>query len=134
MSKNIHTPRSTRRGQLLIEFAVCIPALALLVFGAIEFSGYVSLRDSADMAGLEGARQAAMIAATEEEAREAAEQVLKSHGVKQYEVSFSPPIDGAERGDTIECFVEVPIRANSRLLGRLSSDRQIVSQAFMVKQ
>ncbi|QDT61019.1 TadE-like protein [Stieleria bergensis] len=134
MFKTTLVQPAKRRGQLLIEFAVCIPALVLLVFGAIEFSGYVSLSDSANMAGLEGARAASLVAATEQEARQAAEQILQAHGVKQFQVSFSPPLESADRGDTIECFVEVPIRDNSRLLGRLSSDRQIVSQAFMVKQ
>ena len=49
--------RGERRGVAAVEFAVCLPVIILLVFGAIEASSFIFLKQSLNVAAYEGIRE-----------------------------------------------------------------------------
>ena len=52
--------RRSRRAVAAAEFAVCLPILVLLVFGSIEASSFIFLKQALSVAAYEGAREAAL--------------------------------------------------------------------------
>ena len=52
------TTRSNRRGIAAVELAVCLPVIVLLVFGSIEASSFIFLKQSLNVSAYEGIREA----------------------------------------------------------------------------
>ena len=53
-SKQCKRHRRTRRAVAAVEFAVCLPVIIMLVFGAIEASSFIFLKQSLNVAAYEG--------------------------------------------------------------------------------
>ena len=53
--------RRRQRGMAAVEFAVCLPVLVLLVFGAIEASSFIFLKQALTVAAYEGVRETVRI-------------------------------------------------------------------------
>ena len=61
ISKQRSQHRATRRGVAAVELAVCLPVIILLVFGAIEASSFIFLKQSLNVAAYEGIRESIRI-------------------------------------------------------------------------
>ncbi len=100
-----------RRGAITVEFALCLPVLLLIFFGAYEFCRANMLRHSADNAAYEGARRGIVPGATADEVRDSAQMVLDWVGAKGATIDVQPATITEETPE-VTVTVEVPISAN----------------------
>lgn len=118
-----------------MEFAVCLPVIILLVFGSIEASSFIFLKQSLNVAAYEGIREAIRTGSSDADAVERVERVLNSRFVRDYAVEFpnGNPRD-TPRGDEVVVLVSAPTQTNSPLAGQFVANRQLVSRVVMVKE
>jgi Flp pilus assembly protein TadG len=79
-----------RRGTTTVEFAICLPLVLLLFFGALEFSRINMLRHTIAQAAYEGARRGIVPGATADQVRTAATDVLDSISATSYTIDVVP--------------------------------------------
>ncbi len=126
---------SSRRGTAAVEFAVCLPVLVLLVFGSIEASSYIFLKQSLTAASYEGVREAAKSTSTEETALATATSILESRSVRDFQISFPEgDIANVPRGEPITCEVTAPTQTNSPLAGGFVPNRILTARIVMLKE
>ncbi len=122
-----------RKGIAAVEFAVCLPVIVLLVFGAIEASSFIFLKQSLSVASYEGIREAAKDGGTLGTATARAEAILNSRGVNDFNVDFPNGVDLA-RGQNIICEVTAPTQTNSPLAGQFIANRDLTARVVMLKE
>ncbi len=123
-----------RRGSAAVEFAVCLPVLVLLVFGSIEASSFIFLKQSLHVACYEGVREACKTASTDASARRKAASILESRRVNDFEIRFPGGIEGIARGETIACEISAPTGTNSPLAGDFLPARVLTARVVMLKE
>lgn len=129
------TRREGRRGVAAVEFAVCLPMIVLLVFGAIEASSFIFLKQSLAVAAYEGAREAARNTSTTDDATDRAENILSSRTVNDFQISFpNGDVASMARGEKLVCEVSAPTQTNSPLAGQFVTNRILISRVVMVKE
>ena len=127
--------RGRRRGVAAVEFAVCLPVILLLVFGSIEASSFIFLRQSLNVAAYEGAREAIRVGATNSDATRSVDSILTSRRVRDFQVSFPNGESGiAQRGEEIVIEVTAPTSPNSPLAGQFVANRNLTARVVMVKE
>ncbi len=130
------TNRNTkRRGVAAVEFAVCLPVIVLLVFGAIEASSFIFLKQSLNVAAYEGIRESIRADSNSSNGVNRAENILDSRNVQDFSIAF-PDGDsaGASRGDEIVIEVSAPTSSNSPLAGQFVTNRVLTARIVMVKE
>ena len=134
MSRRKKTNKN-RRGAAIVELAICIPIIALIVYGSIEASSFVFLRQAMVQASYEGIKVAADPDATTENARNAAMQVADARGFEDVTVEFEPSnIEDLERGTVITIIVSAPGNANTAFPFEMFNNRSVSASATMVKE
>ncbi len=124
-----------RRGVAAVEFAVCLPVIVLLVFGAIEASSFIFLKQSLHVAAYEGVRNAIRLGSDNAQATNSAQNILTSRNVRDFQVSFpNGDASKADRGDEIVIEVSAPTSTNSPLAGRFVTNRMLTARVVMVKE
>ena len=126
--------RRDRSGIAAVEFAVCLPVIVLLVFGAIEASSFIFLKQSLNVACYEGVREAAKSGGTDADAETRAQAILNSRGVNDFEIRFPEGVDALSRGDQVVCEVSASARTNSPLAGEFIEDRTLTARVVMLKE
>jgi len=130
-----HSLRSNRRGVAAVEFAVCLPVLALLVFGAIEASSFIFLKQSLNVAAYEGIRQSIRIGSSNADGADRAQNILTAHTVNDFNISFpNGESANAIRGSEVVIEVSAPTATNSPLAGQWLTNRILTSRVVMVKE
>lgn len=127
-----HRPR--RKAVAAVEFAVCLPVLVLLVFGSIEASSFIFLKQTLSVACYEGIREAAKSGATDVDATARAQAILDSRGVNDFEIEFPSGVADLERGEQVVCEVSAPTRTNSPLAGEFVTNRVLTARVVMLKE
>lgn len=130
---NVHRRRN-RTGAAAVEFAVCLPVIVLLVFGSIEASSFIFLKQSLSVACYEGIREAARVGSTEADANARALAILESRGVNDFEITFPQGVNDLTRGDQVICEVSAPTRTNSPLAGEFVTNRILTARVVMLKE
>ena len=124
-----------RQGVAAVEFAVCLPVIVLLVFGAIEASSFIFLKQSLNVAAYEGIRESIRVGYDNKSGMDRAANILNSRNVRDFFVSFPNGEAGdAERGDEIVIEVTAPTTTNSPLAGRFVRNRTLTARVVMVKE
>jgi hypothetical protein len=124
-----------RRGVAAVEFAVCLPLLVLLIFGSIEASSMIFLKQTLNVAAYEATRDAIRDGQSNSDAALRAEQILQARRVIGFAVDFpNGEAFDANRGDEIVVEVSAPSGANSPLVGQFISDRTLTARVVMIKQ
>ncbi len=128
-------PMPQRRGVAAVEFAVCLPLLVLLVFGSIEASALIFLKQSLHVAAYESARAAVEPGTDQRSATAAAIDILNSRGVVGFDLDF-PGGDPAAvtRGTPIRVTATAMSGDNSPLLGQFLPPRLVTTSVEMIKQ
>lgn len=127
--------RQKRRGVAAVEFAVCLPVIVLLVFGSIEASSYIFLKQSLSVAAYEGARTATRLNNDNATARETAAAILNSRDVVGFEIRFpNGESSEAERGEEVVIEVTAPSAANSPLMGQFIIGRTLLARTTMTRE
>ncbi|QDS90431.1 TadE-like protein [Rosistilla ulvae] len=125
----------SRRGTAIVEFAVCLPLLALLVFGTIEAASRIFLKQTLSISAYEAAREAIRVGSTTAGSKASGNSILTARKVKQSNIVFSPTdITNANRGELITVSVSAPTQPNSQVLGKFIADKTITAQVVMVKE
>jgi Flp pilus assembly protein TadG len=96
-----------------VEFAVCLPVIALLVFASIEACTMIYLKQSLTIAAYEASRTAVRPLATTAEVTATCEQVLSDRQVRGAQVAVTPSdITAADVGTYLEIRVTAPCSDN----------------------
>lgn len=81
-----------RKGAATVEFALCLPLILLLVFGAVEATDAIFLQQALTTAAYEGARAATVSTGTTATAQAAANAVLTARNITGATVTVSPGV------------------------------------------
>ncbi len=124
-----------RRGAAVVELAVCLPVIMLLVLGAIEGASLLFARQ----AMVECAYEAAVVAirdnATNAQALDAADSVIKSRRLTGLALTFEPSdVNTAPRGTPIRVTASVPAGPHRLINSRLAGVTTIRAVAVMIKE
>ncbi|MCA8998185.1 MAG: pilus assembly protein [Planctomycetaceae bacterium] len=114
LRKRQHDFKRERLGGATVEFALCLPLMIMLVFGSMEASNALFLRQGLSIAAYEAAQVATQsgMAAAAAEAR--AQEVLDARNIAGYAVTISPQVTATTSpGTTVTVTVTAPIDANS---------------------
>lgn len=127
--------RHLRCGAAAVEFAVCLPVIILLVFGAIEAASFIFLKQSLNVAAYEGIRESIRIDSNNSNGINRAQNILNSRNVQDFNINF-PSGESAEavRGDEIVIQVSAPTATNSPLAGQFVTNQVLTAQVVMVKE
>lgn len=124
-----------RRGVATVEMAVCLPVLALLVFGSIEAASFIFLKQSLQVAAYEGVREAIRINATEASSADRARAILTSRAVNDAAIRFPAGTPNSlARGQQLVIEVSAPTRTNSPLAGQWVPNRTLTARIVMLKE
>jgi len=124
-----------RRGVAAVEFAVCLPVIILLVFGAIEASSFIFLKQSLNVAAYEGIRESIRVGSENADGATRAQNILASRGVQGFDIRFpSGEAAEADRGDEVVIEVSAPTSPNSPLAGQFVTNRLLTARVVMVKE
>ena len=129
------TCRDCRRGVAAVEFAVCLPMLVLLVFGAIEASSFIFLKQSLNVAAYEGIRETVRVGSNNANGLDRAQNILTARTVNDFSITFpNGEASAADRGDEIVIEVSAPTATNSPLAGQWLANRTLTARLVMVKE
>lgn len=123
-----------RRGSILVEFLVCLPVIAMLVFGAVQASRHVFLKQTLLVACYEGVREAARPDATEASALERARRILDSRGVHGCEIRFPDGVQSVVRGLPVQCQITATTEISGLPASRLLPGRSITTRLVTLKE
>lgn len=127
--------QTKRRGVAAVEFAVCLPVLVLLVFGAIEASNFIFLKQSLSVAAYEGIRETVRNGSNNADGINRAQNILNARTVNDFSINFpNGEASGANRGDQIVMEVSAPTATNSPLAGQWLTNRTLTARIVMVKE
>ena len=135
LSRRLTLNDQQRRGAATIEFAVCMPVLILLVFGAIEASSFIFLKQSLNVAAYEGVREAIRNDSDSADGLRVANAILSSRQVRGFGVRFpSEATANSQRGQAVTIEVSAPTERNSPLAGKFVNGRTLTARVTMMKE
>jgi Flp pilus assembly protein TadG len=127
--------RHHHRGVAAVEFAVCLPVLVLLVFGAIEASSFIFLKQSLNVAAYEGIREAVRIGSNNASGVARAQNILVARTVNDFNIGFpNGESSNIARGNEVVIEVSAPTQTNSPLAGQWLTNRTLTARVVMVKE
>lgn len=104
--------RKKQSGALTVEFALTLPVLLIILFGAYELGRANMMRNTAEAAAYEGARRGIIPGGTSDDVRDAAEFILSTSGVRSSNIRITPAnIDRTT--DRVVVEIDVPMDENS---------------------
>ena len=123
-----------RKGAAVAEFAICLPAIMLLVLGAIECTSMIFMRQSLHVAAYEGIRVAIRNDSDSAAVTTRCNEVLTERRINGSAVTITPPnTSTVPRGEPIAVQVSASCAANRILpLQFFSGDLQ--ATATMIKE
>ncbi len=99
----------SRRGAAVVEVALLLPVLVILVFGAIELTNGIFLKQSLAIGAYEGIRVASRPGGTGAQALAKIDEVMLARNVSGYQVTFTPEVTSeTPRGTELSILVRVP--------------------------
>ena len=99
--------RGSRRAAATVEFALCLPVVFTLFFGAVEMSRLNAVRNTIDNAAYEGARRAILPGATKAKVDAKANTILTAGSIRRARITMNPPI---VRSSTPRVTVTIEVR------------------------
>jgi Flp pilus assembly protein TadG len=99
-----------------LEAAACVPVAFVLLFGTVEVTRAIHLRQTLSIAAYEGARTAVTPDTSVEAIRQAIEGVLQDRDVTDHTITISPlPLDSIPKLGWITIAVSTPASTNAVL-------------------
>jgi Flp pilus assembly protein TadG len=129
--------RRTRqnRGTATVELALCLPLLILLVFGGLEISNLIYVRQGLIAAAHSAARQVSAPNSQRADATAVGEEVLRMNGVLSGRIEFSPSDPAtAGLGTLITVTVTAPYSGNSLLASPVITAGDLSATAIFAKE
>ena len=110
----IPVDQSQRSGIAAVEFALCLPLMMILIFGSIEASNAIYLRQAMTIAAYETAQIASAVGGMESEARTRGEEILDNYKIDAGTIEINPPITPElKKGTAITVTIAAPSNTNS---------------------
>ena len=126
--------KRTRSGLATVELAVCLPAIVILVLGAIEACSMIYLNQTLSVSGFEGLRMATKRSATSADAIARANEILTARQVTDAVVTLDPAeVASLASGTEITLSVSAPCNANAILPAWFFGGQTITASSTMVK-
>jgi len=124
-----------RQGAALTEFAICLPILAIFLYGTMEICEMIYLRNALTLSAYEGARLACRRDATATLATTRAQQICTAQQVNSPTITISPTnITNAAVGTRITVTVSANWVSNSITRFVLSSNYTFSVSATMIRE
>lgn len=123
--------RGTRRATAVAELAICLPVIALVLFGSIQACSLMFLKHAAISAAYEGSLELAKSNASNTSVTTRVQQVLDARGVTGGTILIKPNgtnVAQATAGDTITIVVRLPTANNLTLDGFFPSPNNVESR------
>lgn len=112
--QRLGSQRRQRSGIAVVEFAACLPILALFVFGTIEFANAIFTQQALTSAAYEAGNVVSAGGGTSANAVSRANAVLSGMNVRSATVTITPTVTSATpTGTTIVITCTVPFGSNS---------------------
>ncbi len=111
-STNFKSNRRNRSGALTVEMAMTLPVFFTILFGCYEICHASMLQHAAESAAYEGARAGIVPGASESRCRNSATLVLRSMGIRKFDVLVSPSRIGTTT-PTVDVEIRVPMKGNT---------------------
>jgi Flp pilus assembly protein TadG len=109
---NSKLKQRNRGGALTVEMAMTLPIFFTILFGCYEICHASMLQHAAESAAYEGARAGIVPGASETRCRNSATLVLRSMGIRKFDVRVSPSNIGTAT-PAVEVEVRVPMKGNT---------------------
>jgi len=134
MNVNRTTRRSeradARSGGVTVETAIVLPVLFAIMFAAIDCARLNMIRNSAQNAAYEGARNAIVPGGTATDATSAAQRVLSGVGIRNFTITVSPSVI-TSASTKITVTITVPLKDNSWMASSAKTTRNLVRSCTM---
>lgn len=123
-----------RHGAATVELALCLPFLAMAVFGSIELANGLYTKQSLTSAAYEAAQVVTSTGGTESEAKARAQAVLTSQKISGTTITITPTVNSSTASGTrITVKVEATMSGNTAILWLLSAGTKMTAQTTMVR-
>lgn len=117
-----------------MEFAICLPVMMLITFGAIEAANGIYLKQVVTQAAYEGARVATTIGTVESEARAFSQQVLDARHIQNAVVQITPGISATTPpGTEVTVIVTAPSNSNAYTPLWYFKNAQVSAKVVMIR-
>ena len=127
--------RRGRRGAAVVELAVCLPAIFLIAFGAIEATSMAFMRQALVQSAYEAAKESVRRGGNQADGLTLAQQVLASRDIQGAQISFNPGnVDAAARGTQVVVNVVASVDDNTVFPFGPFAGKSIEVQATMIKE
>ena len=135
MNINQRNRHRRRQGAAVVEFAVCLPLILLVAFGAVEAAGMLFLRQTLVQAAYEGAKVIVRNEGTEDQSRAIMDAVIAGRRLQGVSIQFNPANpEAVELGVPITVTVSAPSDSNSLISFGFFRDRDISASAVFAKE
>lgn len=119
----------------MTELVFCLPVVLLLAFGTMEICAALFLRETLAIAAYEGARVGVKRRATQQDAYNAASNILAARGITGAIVDVNPTNFGTlDALDPITITVRAPVLSNSPFFSDLTKHRTLSATVRMVRE
>lgn len=124
-----------REGAATVELSICLPLFITILFGSIEASNLIYLRESLCLASYEAARQAVSLDTSKSDIEKRAKQLLASRNITNPTITLSPSdVQAASGGTPVTVTVAVLTSSQTMLPKFIYGQRTISAQTTFVKE
>lgn len=124
-----------RKGTSTVELAVCLPVLALIVFGTLQASSMYFLRQALVQSAYETVREVVKTDGSQAIAIQRGEQTLDFRNITGETITFDPPnVEGLEPGTPVTVTVVADGDSNTVLPFSVFKGRTVSASATMNKE
>jgi len=128
-----HGSRTSRRGAVVVEMALCLPLLFFFFLAALEMSRVNMIRQTVENAVYEGSRRGVVPGATADDCRNAALAVLNSVSANDADIDVVP-VTLTDNVPEVTVSVEVSLNSNSWVVPFFFRDRFVTSSMTLCKE
>lgn len=118
---------------MLVEIAVLLPIIFTMIAAFIELSRAWMLKQTADSAAYEGARAAIVAGAVPNDGRLAAENLLKSSGIKTWQIAIAP-LFIEEDSTHVTVQVIIPVSGNTWISPFFLKKTEVTSSVTLITE
>lgn len=112
--RKLHNVRNDRKGTATVELAVALPILLAFIFGGMEVSNGIFLKQGLTIAAYETAKMATTVGFTSNEALTRGQQLLTARGFSDATITITPPnTSSLAPGTPVTVSVSAPADSNA---------------------
>lgn len=126
-----------RRGAATVELAICLPFLVILVFGAIEASNMIFVKQAITAAAYEGARTAIRSESNNGQAISRTQEFIRVRNIRGTSVRIARQAAGrsrSSRGTPVTVYVTADCNANTVGPSWYFGGRTLAAEVTMVQE